>query len=179
MSSNRPFSIAIVGPESTGKSSLASFLAQELNCEWVPEFAREYLKNFEGSYTSADIEAIGLGQALKEDEAKANAYDFLVLDTTPLVEKVWMEHSYGYCSASLLKEVQMRTYDLVFLTDIDLPWEPDPLREHPHLRNYFKHVYEKQLKNMGHSYHIISGLGELRFQNALKTVKQLAPLAIS
>lgn len=175
----KPFTIAIVGPESTGKSELAAFLAKELCCEWVPEYAREYLKGLDRPYKAADIEAIGIGQVFAEDAALKQADSFLVCDTTALVEKVWMEHSFGYCSAKLLEMVKSRSYDLVLLTDVDLPWQPDPLREHPHLREYFVNVYKKQLKQMGVSYQIISGLGPNRFKNALKWVKQLCPVAIS
>ena len=41
-----PRRILILGPESTGKSTLASDLAVHFDEPWVPEFAREYLRPF-------------------------------------------------------------------------------------------------------------------------------------
>ena len=58
-------------------------------------------------------------------------------DTDLLVIKIWSEHSFGYCPDWILRRIEQQQYDLVLLLNVDLPWEPDPLREHPHHRQYF------------------------------------------
>ena len=159
--------IAIVGPESTGKSLLAEQAAEALQTVWVPEYAREYLKTLSGKYSAKDIENIGLGQDTSEQELLPKAENFLVCDTTPLVEKVWMEHAFGFCSNALYQTVLKGEYDYWFLTDIDIPWEPDPLREHPHLREHFISIYKSQLTALGVSYTVVSGSPKVRLNTLL------------
>ena len=56
------FVVTIVGAESSGKTVLAKHLAAALSCEWVPEFAREYLEKLDRPYEFEDLEAIARGE---------------------------------------------------------------------------------------------------------------------
>ena len=58
--------VAITGPESTGKSSLAKVLAEHYNTLWVPEYSREYIDNLDRDYTYEDVEKIAVSQIQKE-----------------------------------------------------------------------------------------------------------------
>ncbi len=168
-----PKRILILGPESTGKSTLASDLSSYFGEPWVPEFAREYLQKINRPYTYEDLSEIGMGQINLEDKLLKQAKNFLFCDTDLRVIQVWSEHRFGKVHPLILEEINRRTYDLILLTDIDLPWEPDPLREHPELeaRQYFFEKYLKLAKESGFNYFTISGDRKTRLTKAVQVLK--------
>ncbi|RNI26014.1 AAA family ATPase [Rufibacter latericius] len=166
--------IAITGPESTGKSTLAAQLALHFNAPWVPEYARTYLNQLEKPYEAPDLEAIARGQlALWQEEMERTS--LLFLDTEMLVLKIWYEHAYGTTSSFILQELKQQQIDLYLLMDIDLPWQPDPQREHPHLRQFFHDWYKRELDQMGANFVEISGSADERLHQAIRAVKQVLP----
>jgi len=60
--------IVVIGPESTGKSTLCGQLAQQYEMQWCPEFAREYLITNGKEYTHDDLLTIAKGQIALEEE---------------------------------------------------------------------------------------------------------------
>lgn len=164
--------IAITGPESTGKSTLAQQLAAHYQTAWVPEFARTYIAHLNRSYTLADLESIAAGQLELQRVAETQKPEILITDTELLVIKIWSENAFGTCPAWILEKFKEQSFDLYLLMDVDLPWEPDPQREHPHLRNHFFQLYEAQLQHYGFPYKVISGTNKQRFQAALKAIKE-------
>ncbi|MFC6998353.1 AAA family ATPase [Rufibacter roseus] len=165
--------IAITGPESTGKSTLAAQLAQHYGAPWVPEYAREYLGKLGRPYEAQDLETIARGQLASWEEAMQRAPSLLFLDTELLVMKVWSEHAYGVCAPYILEQLARQNVDLYLLLNVDLPWQPDPQREHPHLRDYFYNLYRKELEQMQVPFVEISGTQETRFLNAIEAVEKL------
>ena len=163
--------IMITGPESTGKSWLAQKLAEHYQTLWVPERARTYLAEINRPYQEQDLLHIAKEQLELEDSMAARANQLLFCDTGMLVLKVWSEHSYGRCHPFILQQLRQREYAHYLLPDIDMPWEPDPQREHPHLRQYFFQLYQKNLRKAKKPYTIISGSGEERLQNAIRAVE--------
>ncbi|OSZ82948.1 ATPase [Chitinophagaceae bacterium IBVUCB1] len=135
--------IVVIGPESTGKSTLSQSLAASLQTVWVPEYARTYLETLGREYTEADLLDIAKGQLAAEDAAMQKAHQYLVCDTDLYVIKVWSEAKYGRCHPWVLEQIAKRSYDLYLLTYIDVPWTDDPLREHPQPqeRQYFYNIY--------------------------------------
>lgn len=127
--------VVIVGPESTGKSTLARELATHFETGWCPEYAREYLEINGAQYQFEDLLTIARGQiALEEkstEEAGKSGAPLLFIDTDMLVMKVWCEYVFDNCHEYILKEIASRKYDLYLLCDTDLPWVKDPLREYP------------------------------------------------
>lgn len=164
--------IVVIGPESTGKSTLSEALAQELHTLWVPEYARTYLEQLNKPYTEEDLLRIAGGQVQLEDDTAAKACEWLVCDTDLYVLKVWSEHSYQRCHRSILEQIAVRKYDLYLLTDIDLPWSPDPLREHPEpaMRYYFYHQYRDIVQHSGVPWCTVSGPHEERMRMAMAAV---------
>jgi nicotinamide riboside kinase len=160
--------IAITGPESTGKSQLASELAQHYKSEWIPEYAREYLLKNGASYSRKDVETIAQEQLKREQNYPPTANDFVIYDTDLLVCLIWMEHAFGTAPDWLRKEVEVSKFDHTFLMNIDLPWQPDPLREHPDKREFLFNRYEQELKRLGRNYSVISGTGEMRTRMAIE-----------
>ncbi|HSI91132.1 MAG TPA: ATP-binding protein, partial [Adhaeribacter sp.] len=169
-SPNRMIKIAITGPESTGKSTLAQQLAEHYKTAWVPEFARQYLAGLNRPYTLPDLEEIARGQLQLQQAAESTPGAFLFSDTELLVMKIWSENAFGQCPAWILKKLEQQNFDLYLLPDIDLPWEPDPQREHPHLRRHFFDKYQEELVRYNFPYKIISGTRQQRFQAALQAL---------
>jgi len=162
--------IAIVGPESTGKTTLAMQLAQHYNTEFVPEYARNYIDKLERPYNVDDITEIAKQQMKSEDEIALKAGNLLFCDTDLIVTKIWAEHKYGYCPEWILSSLMSRKYSLYLLCNIDIPWQPDPQREHPHLREHLFEKYQMELASQTTPYIVISGLGNTRTANAIKAV---------
>ena len=154
--------IAIIGPESTGKSTLCEELARHYATLWCPEFAREYLLSYGKNYTYDDLLKIAMGQVGLEDEYierviksespevrktipgnkkntsglpvfRSSLHPSLFIDTDMYVMKVWCEFVYGKCHRFILDQIVKRQYDLYLLCKTDLPWVKDELREYPDL----------------------------------------------
>lgn len=172
---NNKRKIVVIGPESTGKSTLSEALSKELNTLWVPEYAREYLNELNRIYEQHDLLEIAKGQMQSEDELFVQANELLICDTDLNVIKVWSEHKYGNCDRWILEQIAARKYDLYLLTDIDIPWQDDPQREHPEpeLRQYFYKIYKDVVQSSGVQWVSISGTPEERLQHALMAVKRL------
>jgi len=79
--------VAITGPESTGKTNLAAWLANIYKTVWVPEYAREYLEKNGPDYALEDVVAIAKEQLARENAAAENARKILICDTDLLVTK--------------------------------------------------------------------------------------------
>lgn len=162
--------VAIVGPECTGKTDLAHFLANHYKTLWVPEFARTYLETLDRPYTKDDLVTIAAGQVNSENSLAQQANEFLFCDTNLVVIKIWSEFKYGSCDAAITTLMQQQKYDLHLLTDVDLPWEDDPLREHPHKRQELFDLYEAELKRSQTKFTIIRGDYVSRRVSAIQAV---------
>ncbi|WP_375415838.1 AAA family ATPase [uncultured Hymenobacter sp.] len=165
--------ISITGPESTGKSTLAAQLAAHFGAAFVPEYAREYLAAHGPAYALPDLEEIARGQLREEEMAAARGHGLLFCDTDLLVIKVWAEHAFGRCPAWIVEELRRPRYALTLLPDVDLPWQPDPLREHPHLRAHFMQLYRRELAALGWLVAEISGTDAQRLARAVAAVEGL------
>jgi len=165
--------VAIVGPESTGKTVLAETLAQHYSTEWVPEYARDYLDRINRPYTLEDLETIALEQLNLEDRLAKKVKNVLICDTNLLVIKIWSEFKYGFCPEWIRNEVQSRYYDIHLLTYIDIPWEEDPQREHPHKRQFLYDLYFNELQKIGVAFLEIKGSPEKRLARSIEAINFL------
>lgn len=164
------YRVAITGPESTGKSALSMKLANYFHTGYVPEYARSYIDLLDRPYTEQDILVIAKGQ-LEEEEVKAKETNGLLFcDTEFLVAKIWSDVKYGRCHPWIRHTLETHIYDLYLLCNIDLPWEEDPQREHPHLRQHLFDLYHQALLQYGWNFRIISGFGEERIGNAINAI---------
>ncbi len=163
--------IAIIGPESTGKSELSQHLAQHYHTEWVPEFARFYLDRLGREYNQGDLKTIAEGQVNWEEDKLETANEFLFCDTNLIVIKVWSDHKYGNTDPWILENLQTRSYDYYLLNNIDLFWRPDPQREHPKLRKHFFDIYQDYLESNSLPYAIVSGFEDVRKKNAIEAIE--------
>ncbi|TDG37581.1 NadR [Pedobacter changchengzhani] len=162
--------IAIVGPESTGKSTISIALAKHYNVAWVPEYARYYCAALTGDCTLQDEINMFHGQVALEDSVlETTDKDFIICDTTFLTVKIWSDEMLGETPQIVLDGLEKSPYDLYLLLDIDLPWEEDPLRDFPHKREHFMAVWHKELKALNANYVVINGI-ETRLKNAVKAI---------
>ena len=163
--------IVLYGPESTGKTTLAKSLAAAYKTIWVPEFARQYLQTIwdqkKEICSLPDLLTIVKGQIKLENEAIRQAKEFVFCDTNILVTKVWSEtHFEGYCAPEIIQWSETFDYDYYFLTDIDVPWKADDLRDRPNDREkMFKH-FEGQLIEQKAPYTILKGIQKERMKQA-------------
>lgn len=165
--------IVIIGPESTGKSTLTQALAAAYNEPWVHEYARQYIENLNRPYGFDDLLQIAKGQIYLEDSALKNAEKYLFIDTDLQVIDVWSNHKFGKTDPWILDQIENRKYDLYLLTNVDIPWEDDPQREHPdpEMREYFFSVYHNLLQKSNVPFEIIQGNYIDRFVAAMKALK--------
>jgi NadR type nicotinamide-nucleotide adenylyltransferase len=175
--------IVVIGPESTGKSTLSEQLANHYTTDWVPEYARAYLLQHGMKYTYDDLLTIAKGQiALEEKHIAAAAHSPFTTDHSPLfidtnmyVMKVWCEFVYGKCHPWILDQIAERKYDLYLLCNVDLPWIKDELREYPDLliRQQLYNIYKDILIDQPVPWIDISGNYDERLQKAVKAVDEL------
>ncbi len=165
--------IAITGPESTGKSFLARQLSEHYKTLWVPEFARDYIDNLNRPYNEDDIPIIAKNQMKNEDELAEKANKILFCDTELIVTKIWSQFKYRYCDNWILENVESHVYDLYLLCNIDLPWEYDPQREHPDMREKLFNLYVNELESYNFPYAVISGMNQKRLKNAITEVVKI------
>lgn len=164
--------IVVIGPESTGKSTLCEQLAEHYKTVWCPEFAREYLMQNGKEYTYDDLLKIAMGQLELEDTMITLANKHYFIDTDMYVMKVWCEVAFNKCHPWILKQIALRQYDLYLLCDVDLPWVKDELREYPDLafRKQLFETYKDLAINTGTKWAIISGTDTQRLQMAVSII---------
>ncbi|MFD2034111.1 AAA family ATPase [Belliella marina] len=166
--------VVIIGPESTGKSTLSKALAATFGEHWVYEYARQYLNDLGRTYQYEDLLEIAKKQIGLEDKKLKKSKNILFIDTDLNVIKVWSDHKFGKTDPWILEQIKKRKYDLYLLTDIDIPWEDDPQREHPNpeMRSHFFNIYKDLLQASGIPFEIISGGYDERFVSAMKALKK-------
>jgi NadR type nicotinamide-nucleotide adenylyltransferase len=164
--------IAIVGPESTGKSTMSAFLADHYQTIWVPEYAREYCEKLTEPPTWQDEINMFYGQIALEEEHLPKANKLLICDTTFITVKIWSDEMFGRTPQEVLDELPKHPYDLYLLLNIDLPWEDDPLRDFPHMREHFMDIWHKELQTLNANYVTISGTGNDRYESAVMAIDE-------
>jgi NadR type nicotinamide-nucleotide adenylyltransferase len=163
----------MIGPESTGKTTLCKMLSTQFNEPWVPEFARDYLTKINRPYTKEDLVEIAKGQIESEEKIQNLAHKFLFCDTDLLVIKVWSNHLYKQCDEWILNQIETRKYHHYFLCKNDFPWEKDTLRENPELGNYFYSVFKNILLERKQSFTELEGDENYRLNKAIEIIGEL------
>ena len=172
----------VIGPESTGKSTLCTQLAEYYKTTWVPEYAREYLEKNGTQYSYDDLLTIAKGQidleeSLDKLEMTSSLWlthpsPLLFIDTDRYVMTLCCEFVFNRCHNWILNRIAERRYDGYLLCNTDLPWVKDNLREYPDVetRNKLYHFYKDVLINQSVPWVDINGSYEERFEKAIEFI---------
>lgn len=153
------FKVGIIGPESTGKSSLARYLARRYKGTCVPEYARTYVE--QKGTTEVTYEELCEIAKHQVDELSAissqpsdNLYFF---DTELILTKVWFDYAFGRVPEWLNDAIRRYPMDTYLLTYPDIPWEPDPARSNGSdaIRMELFERYEAEIESLNIPYYII------------------------
>jgi NadR type nicotinamide-nucleotide adenylyltransferase len=171
MSGERVTRIVVTGSESTGKTTLARDLASHFGAAWVPEQSRSYAERVRRELKADDVAPIASEQITAEDAALAEARRrgdrWLFLDSDLVSTVVYARHYYGSCPAWIEAEARARRGDLYLLADIDLPWQPDSVRDRPRARERLHAEFGAALAEFRAEVCLVRGVGELRLSAAI------------
>ena len=174
MEEKRIIKIAVVGPESTGKSTLCEQLALHYQTVFVPEYARHYFKKKNiDDYSLNELETIYVHQVENEKKAIPTANRFLFCDTSLITGKIWGLEDFRSVPHFISTNISKIKYDLYLLTNNDVIWKKDALRKNPDNR---EHIYKRnieELEALRANYKVIEGLNEQRLTNAINYIDTL------
>jgi hypothetical protein len=172
--------IVVLGPESTGKSTLCKQLANHYRAIDCEEYARQYLQENGTKYNYEDLLTIAKGQLILEEAAiqkatiasQKNQKNKIIIDTDMYVMKVWSEYVFNNCHPFILEQINSRKYDFYLLCNVDLPWAPDEMREYPDEkpRQELFSIYKDLLINQNTPWGIVNGLDKNRLNNAIQLI---------
>jgi NadR type nicotinamide-nucleotide adenylyltransferase len=166
--------IALVGAECSGKTTLARSLAARLGAPWVPEYARTYLAG-RMEYESSDVLAIARGQRRAEQALTDTGHRLVIVDTDLIVIKIWWTVRFGennpWIETALREDLAAPRRRLYLLPRPDFPWVGDPLRENPDDRAALHERYRSLLDELGVAYREMTGAKQQRLTAAESAVR--------
>ena len=170
--SKQDIRIVVIGPESTGKTTLCEELALHYNCRWIPEYARKYIEEMKRPYNNEDVLHIARMQMEEEDKLVENK-SLIFIDTDIIITKVWLLHVYGNSPEWIDSWLKTAPRTLYLVCTPDLPWEYDPVRENPDKREYLMDWYCREIESFGFSYRFVSGTG---IERTLSAIREIDPI---
>lgn len=176
-SSPTPLTVALLGGESSGKSTLARALqtdlqARGLRCARVPEHLRHWCKTAGRAPQAHEQAAIAAEQTRQiQAAAQDTRSQVLIADTTALVIAAYSELYFQDRSLWPQALAAQRSLGLTLLMGLDLPWVGDGLfRDSPTVREHTDALLRRELLAAGLPFQTIYGQGPLRLQSALRAV---------
>ncbi len=154
------YKIGIIGPESSGKSTLARYLAKRYQGTLVPEYARSFIEQKGSKEVTWDElcliarHQIDVLSSLTSTPLTSNPCFF---DTDLIVTKVWFDYAFGRVPEWLNEAILRYPMDVYLLTYPDLPWIPDPARYNGSdaIRLELFQRYEAEIQALNIPYYII------------------------
>ena len=149
------FKVGIIGPESSGKSTLARYLANRYHGILEPEYAREYVESKGTTDVSYDELCFIAHHQIENMESISG--DVVFFDTELVVTKVWFDYAFGRVPEWLNEAILRMPMDVYLLTKPDLPWVPDPARSNGSdaIRHELFNRYEAEIQTLNIPYYII------------------------
>jgi NadR type nicotinamide-nucleotide adenylyltransferase len=168
--------IVIIGSESSGTTTLARALAEHYRTTWVPEYGRTYSEGRVHSsqpWRSDEFTFIALEQARMEDALASLANRVLICDTDPFATAIWHERYLGSSSDAVLAIADRRSYDLYVITDMNIPFAQDDIRDGESFREWMQGRFIEELSKKPTPMIVVSGPHEERFAAAVKRIDEL------
>jgi NadR type nicotinamide-nucleotide adenylyltransferase len=163
--------VTLFGSESTGKTTLAQQLAAFFQTDWVPEYSRIYQEKHARPLRYRDVTPIARGQIRLEKYYLSKTKNLLICDTDILETKVYSEAYYNRCPRWVVEAIPCQYADLYLLTDIDLPWQPDGIRDRPDQREMMHQRFEQALLDHKLPFALITGPPDSRFRKARHAIQ--------
>ena len=166
--------IVVTGPESSGKTQLASYLHEATGIPFIPEYARYYIDQLSSPYGEDDLEAIAREQKKEKDASKGKT---IILDTDLLTTIIWYKVKYHKVPPWMKAEWVNQKDTIYLLCKPDIPWEADPQRESPDDRVRLYERYFHYLMSYEKEFYIIKGQDfKKRSEEAIKLLNYLLAL---
>ena len=161
--------ISIVGPESSGKSTLALSLSQKLECEVCEEHSRKYLEK-KTYYDVSDLKIIAKEQDKLIRKGIERGGEYLIADTCVLDIELWSKIRFNKIDEKILDLSSKEEFDFYLLCKPDIPWEYDKLRENQYNRESIYEKFKSVMKEKKINYFIMKGSVSKRISYALKII---------
>lgn len=172
-SPSAPLRVVLTGSESTGKTTLATSLAQRYDAALVPEFVRAFAEQRGGVITFADHGPIARGQMALEDAALAGSPSMIVQDTDLLSTVVYCRHYFGRSPDWIEREAAARCPDLYLLCGIDWPWIGDGVRDRGDRRDEMQALFTAAVAAAAAPSVLVAGAPDERLALACAAVDRL------
>jgi nicotinamide riboside kinase len=173
--------IALLGAESTGKTTLARELAAHFEAQGrraiaVPEALRDWCEREQRTPRPEEQMAIAQEQERRVEQAATQA-QVVIADTTAVMVAIYSAILFEDHGLVRFAMERQRGYDITLLTGLDLPWVADGLqRDGPHVRQPIDAQVRELLAQAGVTYRVVYGGGPERLRNALAAIDaSLAP----
>lgn len=164
------YRIAIIGAESTGKSELVKNLASFYNTNYVAEYSRNYITSLKRKYGLEDVKAVVKNQFEIEIKFLQSSSNYIFCDTEFILSKVWLDDVYKTNWEFLTDKINSYPYDFYLLTQNDIDWVADNVRENGHRRDFFYNWYKQELIKHKLPFTEISGFKEDRLKKAISEI---------
>lgn len=168
---SRPYRIVLTGAESTGKTTLAEFIAERFGLPLVSEYVRTFVEQSGTDPVIGDLPSIADGFLSNLGAATRGAPRAIVLDTDLVSTVIYSKHFLGFCPPALEELAIANHGDLYLLAKDDIPWEADPgQRACEETRALLQPVFESYLIGNSLNYVIIAGDSSARERRVLEVL---------
>lgn len=175
MANPKILKIAIVGPESSGKTELCKELSLHYKQPWVAEFARNYFEHYKPDHYDTELLVSLLREQLRIESEIAEKNALIFCDTAPISFVVWSKLRFGQVHSEILNLFKSHSYWFTLVLKPDLSWVDDGIRINPDDRNKVFEAHCAYLKASEIPYGIVSGFGVSRLQSALTLLRPVLP----
>jgi HTH-type transcriptional regulator, transcriptional repressor of NAD biosynthesis genes len=169
--------VCVLGAESSGTTTIAEALAAHYRTAWVPEYGRDYCAEKyardDRNWRTEEFTTIALEQSRREEAAARRANRLLICDTNAFATGLWHRRYLGSESDELKQIAGMVKCDLYLLTDTDIPFVQDGLRDGEHIRQEMHSWFISALNRQRTRWHMLSGPLEVRLKKAVRFIDAL------